>query len=121
MGLGALADIHATLVGLDPKAVGALKHLPGIRKALVVIAKGQDEMLDLLENGPTGGGASGEEQDQEDDDGEEDDEDSDLEDAVEGEGNEVEEEDHGQVDTAALVPEVWTRWQSRRGRGSPCP
>lgn len=110
--LQALADIHATLTGiraalagLDPKALSALKHLPGIRKALVVLAKGQEEMLDLLEGGAAPGGVAGEEPDDED----EDDPDgvdgpSELEEAVDA--DEVEEEDHGHGDGEALVPEV---------------
>jgi hypothetical protein len=109
----ALADIHATLKSierglgaLDPKAVAALKHLPGVRKALVVIAKGQEEMLDLLESGAAGGRSG---RDDDDDDGDrdgDDDEDagSELADAVDLDG--VEEEDHGNVAVATLIPEV---------------
>jgi hypothetical protein len=103
----ALADIHATLKGiqaalggLDPKALTALKHLPGIRKALVVIAKGQDEMLDLLESAAGGRESEDDDGTDQDEDGDGDgDDDTDLEDAME-----VEEEDHGNGD--ALVPEV---------------
>lgn len=106
--LQALADIHATLKGiqtaleaLDPKALAALKHLPGVRKALVHIAKGQEEMLDLLDSAP--GRVAGDDGD--DDDGEDVDGDaSELEDAVDAE--EVEEEDHGHGDSEALVPEI---------------
>lgn len=116
----ALADIHATLQGierglarLDPKALAALKHLPGIRKALIVIAKGQDEMLDAL---ASNGEATRGDQDADDDPGDDGDDDddgdpgSDLEDAVDGDADdesddeEIEEEDHGSGD--ALVPEV---------------
>lgn len=114
----ALADIHATLQGierglaaLDPKALGALRHLPGVRKALVVIARGQQEMLAVLEAGADAG-VRGEDRDDDDgdedpDDGDDDDsdgdddDDSDLEDAVE-----VEDEDHGNGDAAPVVPEV---------------
>jgi hypothetical protein len=101
---GCLRRIEAGLPGLDPKALGALRHLPGIRKALVVIAKGQEEMLDLLESGAGAGGdrTQGDEEPEDDDD--DDDEDSELADAVDG--DEVEEEDHGTGDGAALVPEV---------------
>jgi hypothetical protein len=57
-----LADVHAALVRiekglarLDPNAIAALQHLPGIRKALVVLARGQQEMLDVLDaQGGTG-------------------------------------------------------------------
>jgi hypothetical protein len=94
--LGALRRIEARLP--DPKALTALQHLPGIRKALVVIAKGQEEMLELLEAGG-GQGVAGE-RDEDDDDEEQ----SDLSDAVDL--DEVEEEDHGNGDGEALVPEV---------------
>ncbi|MDP2317159.1 MAG: hypothetical protein Q8P41_30000 [Pseudomonadota bacterium] len=112
----ALADIHATLkgierglAGLDPKALGALRHLPGVKKALVVIARGQQEMLDLLESGAGSGGVAGDDRDEDDDndDGageEDDDEDSELADAVDA--DEVEEEDHGNGDSVAVVTEV---------------
>ncbi|MDP2305100.1 MAG: hypothetical protein Q8P18_03655 [Pseudomonadota bacterium] len=98
----ALGDIYGCLrrieAGLpDPKTVRALLHLPGIRKALVVIAKGQEEMLELLEAG--GQSARGEPDEDEDDE-----ERSDLSDAVDL--DEVEEEDHGNGDGEALVPEV---------------
>lgn len=105
----ALADIHTTLqgiarglAGLDPKVLGALKHLPGVRKALVVIARGQQEMLDVLESGAVPGGVAGDRDDDEPDD--DDDDDSDLADAVDA--DEVEEEDHGGGDVESVVPEV---------------
>lgn len=113
----ALADIHATLKGietglarLDPRAIAALQHLPGVRKALVVIARGQQDMLDMLESQ---GGASvrGEEADNDDpddddtgdDDGDSDNEDdpSDLADAMD-----AEDEDHGHGDVEVVVPEI---------------
>ncbi|MFN7132385.1 MAG: hypothetical protein ACK4N5_09885, partial [Myxococcales bacterium] len=113
----ALADIHTTLkgierglAGLDPKVLGALKHLPGVKKALVVIARGQQEMLDLLEFGAAGGGVAGEDRDDPDDEGEDDeggdddDEDSEFADAVDA--DEIEEEDHGGGDAEVVVPEV---------------
>ncbi len=115
----ALADIHATLKGierglatLDPKALAALRHLPGVKKALVVIARGQQEMLDVLGAGAAPGGVAGEDRDDEDDDGperdddgpDEDDDDSELADAVDA--DEIEEEDHGHGEVEAVVPEV---------------
>jgi hypothetical protein len=98
---GCLRRIESALPALDPKALSALRHLPGIRKALVVIAKGQEEMLDLLESGAGAGGdrTQGNEQPDDDDD---DDEDSELADAVSADV--IEEEDHGTGD--ALIPEV---------------
>ena len=117
----ALADIHATLkgierglAGLDPKALASLKHLPGVKKALVVIARGQQEMLDLLESGAAGGGA-GEDRDEPGDDDDVDDEDSDLADAVDA--DEVEEEDHGNGDAEVVVPEVLPAGARRDGGG----
>lgn len=106
---GCLRRIEAGLPALDPKALGALRHLPGIRKALVVIAKGQEEMLDLLESGAGGGGqVRGDDDDEPGDDddgsGEDDDDESDLADAVDA--DEIEEEDHGSGVSNALVPEV---------------
>jgi hypothetical protein len=104
---GCLRRIESALPALDPKALGALRHLPGIRKALVVIAKGQEEMLELLESGAAGGGRSGGDDDDDDDDRDgDDDEDagSELADAVGLDG--VEEEDHGNGAVAALIPEV---------------
>lgn len=114
----ALADIHITLRGieaglgrLDPKALAALRHLPGVRRALVVIAKGQQAMLHLMENGGGAGVAGADNDDDDDDDreddddsdGEEDDDDSELADAVDAE--EIEEEDHGNGDAPALIPD----------------
>ncbi len=98
---GCLRRIEAGLAALDSKALGALRHLPGIRKALVVIAKGQEEMLDLLESGAAGGGGDT----VQGDDDPEDDEDSELADAVDAD-EVVEEEDHGTGEGDALVPEV---------------
>ena len=120
----ALGDIHDTLKGierglatLDPKALAALKHLPGVKRALVVIARGQQEMLEVLEANGAGTGISGEDDDDgdgdkddaddddadgEDSDGDDDD-DSELADAVDA--DEIEEEDHGNGD-APIVPEV---------------
>ena len=95
---GCLRRIEAGLPALDAKALGDLRHLPGIRKALVVIAKGQEEMLDLMESGPNGGDRVNGDEHPDDDD-----EDSELADAVDAD-EVVEEEDHGTGD--ALIPEV---------------
>ncbi len=99
---GCLRRIEAGLPALDPKALGALRHLPGIRKALVVIAKGQEEMLDLLESGAGSGGDAT--RGDRDDDGD-DDEDGELADAVDAD-EVIENEDHGVSGGGALVPEV---------------
>ncbi len=77
-------------------AASAIESLPGIRKALVVIANGYDEVLDLMESGPSGSTAvQGNEKPDED-------EDSELADAVSADASE--EKDHGSGD--ALIPEV---------------
>ena len=121
----ALADVHLTLEGierglarLDPKALAALKHLPGVKRALVVIARGQQDVLAVLEsNAPNGVSGDDDEDDDDrdsdddedggdsdgDDDADDDDDDSDLADAVDADG--IEEEDHGNGD-APIVPEV---------------
>ena len=96
---GCLRRIEAGLPALDSKALGALRHLPGIRKALVVIAKGQEEMLDLLESGAGPGSDAAVKGDGDDD------EDSELADAVDAD-EVIEEEDHGTGDGVALIPEV---------------
>jgi hypothetical protein len=124
----ALGDIHTTLKGietglarLDPKAIASLQHLPGVRKALVVIARGQQEMLDMLES-QGGGSVRGEAGDNDDADDDADDDDdpgegdddsdgtSDLADAMDAEN-----EDHGQGDVEVLVPEI----VERGSRGGP--
>jgi hypothetical protein len=120
----ALADIHTTLKGietglarLDPKAIAALQHLPGVRKALVVIARGQQELLEMLESqgggSVRGGAADNDDADDDDDAGDEDDDSdgaSDLADAMDAEN-----EDHGQGDVEVLVPEI----VERGSRGGP--
>lgn len=69
-----LADVHAALlriekglVRLDPNAIAALQHLPSIRKALVVLARGQQEMLDVLD-AQSGASLRGDEDNEDDDD-----------------------------------------------------
>jgi hypothetical protein len=57
----ALGDVHAALLriegllrGVAPADLAMLRHLPGIRKALVVLAKGQEEMLEFMDAGSAG-------------------------------------------------------------------
>jgi hypothetical protein len=136
----ALGDIHEALKGvesglanLDPKALRALRYLPAVKKALVVIARGQHEMLDLLaEANPTGVAGDDTDPDEGDDDGDDDDgdgdndddgddngdddsgdEDSELADAVDA----VEVEDHGHGDDVESVEpdEIIPRGGRRRG------
>jgi hypothetical protein len=113
----ALADVHLSLelierrlAALDPKAIRALRHLPGVKKALVVIARGQQDMLDVLESGAAVATA-GEDDEPEGDD----DEGSDLADAVDADA--VEDEDHGGGDVEAVVPEVLPAGARRPGEG----
>ena len=75
----ALGDVHAALLriegllrGAAPADLAMLRHLPGIRKALVVLAKGQEEMLELMDAG--GAGVRGEEDAEEEPDEDEGDE-----------------------------------------------
>ncbi len=89
-----LADVHAALVRiekglarLDPNAIAALQHLPGIRKALVVLARGQQEMLDVLD-AQGGAGVRGEDDEEADEDSDSDDLDAD-EDTLDDAGDEV--------------------------------
>ncbi len=99
-----LARIDRRLGGLDAGSLAGLKHLPTIRKALVSIAKGQEDMIDLMETGPSAGVVGDSEDDDDDDRTPDDDEPSELADAVDADS--IEEEDHGHGDGAALVPEV---------------
>ena len=120
----ALANLYATLQGierglaaLDPKSLAALKHLPGVRKALVVIARGQQEMLDLMESGPAAGGVAGDDDDGDEpaeDDDADGDEPSELADAADY--DDAEEEDHGHGDEPdVVVPEVLPAGARRDG------
>lgn len=116
--LQALGDLHTSLksierglTALDPKAIRALKHLPAVRKALVVIAHGQRDMLDLLESN-AGTGLDGDndergdddEPDDDDQDGDDGDDDSDLADAIDD--DESEDENHGPGDIETVVPDA---------------
>ena len=97
--------------------ISGLKHLPAVRKALVTIARGQQDMLDLMESGAgtkvgDDGEPDGEDVDDDDEDGQDDDVDDDddddepseLAEAVDAEF--VEEEDHGHGDVETVIPEV---------------
>lgn len=97
---GCLRRIEAGLPALDTGALGALRHLPGIRKALVVIAKGQEELLDVLESGGGAGGSAGDESDDAEDD------ESELAEAIDGDDLEEDEEHFPDDDARAIDPEV---------------
>ena len=106
--------------------ISGLKHLPAVRKALVTIARGQQDMLDLMESGSgakVGDDAEPDGDDVDDDDDEEgqdddvddDDEPSELADAVDAEF--VEEEDHGHGDAETVIPEVLPAGARREASG----
>ncbi len=109
----ALGDIHAVLrridarlAGLGPEALAGLKDLPTMKKALVRIARGQNELLRIVAQGGLAEAVNGDNDDEDDDDDSDDDEDgNDLE--GEEEAEEIEEEDHGNGDAVeTVVPEV---------------
>ena len=92
----ALRRIDARLAGLGPEALAGIKDLPTMKKALVSIARGQNEMLRIVAQGGLSDAVNG------------DDDDDDSDDIVGEEDAEViEDEDHGNGDAAvAMVPEV---------------
>ena len=94
----ALRRIDARLAGLGPEALAGIKDLPTMKKALVSIARGQNEMLRIVAQGGLSDAVNGDNDDDDDDgddlDGEED-------------AEVIEDEDHGNDDEAeAVVPEV---------------
>jgi hypothetical protein len=108
-----LGDIHAVLrridarlAGLGPEALVGMKDLPTMKKALVSIARGQNEMLRIVAQGGLSDAVNGDnDDDDDDDDGGEDDDDGDDLDGEE-DAEVIEDEDHGNGDTEAVVPEV---------------
>ena len=107
-----LGDIHAVLrridarlAGLGPEALAGIKDQPTMKKALVSIARGQNEMLRIVAQGGLSDAVNGDNDDDDDDDGEDDDDGDDLD--GEEEAEVIEDEDHGNGDTAeVVVPEV---------------
>ena len=98
----ALRRIDARLAGLGPEALAGIKDLPTMKKALVSIARGQNEMLRIVAQGGLSDAVNG---DDDDDDSEEDDDGDDLD--GEEDAEVIEDEDHGNGDAAeAVVPEV---------------
>ena len=109
-----LGDIHAVLrridarlAGLGPEALAGMKGLPTMKKALVSIARGQNEMLRIVAQGGLSDAVNGDNDDNDDDDDDDDDASGDDDD-LDGEEDAVviEDEDHGNGDTEAVVPEV---------------
>lgn len=108
-----LGDIHAVLrridarlAGLGPEALAGIKELPTMKKALVSIARGQNEMLRIVAQGGLADAVNGGNDDDDDDDGGEDDDDDGDDNDAEEDAEVVEDEDHGNGDTEAVVPEV---------------
>lgn len=102
----ALRRIDARLAGLGPEALAGMKDLPTMKKALVGIARGQNEMLRIVAQGGLSDAVNGDNDDEDDDgDGAEDDDDGDGLDGEE-DAEVIEDEDHGNGDTKAVVPEV---------------
>lgn len=117
----ALGDIHAVLrridarlAGLDPEALAGLKGLPTMKKALVSIARGQNQLLRIVADGGLADAVRGDNDEDDDDAGDDDDDDSgdddgDDDDDLDGEEDAVvvEDEDHGTGDAIeTVVPEV---------------
>ena len=108
-----LGDIHAVLrridarlAGLGPESLAGMKDLPTMKKALVSIARGQNQMLRIVAQGGLSDAVTGDNDDDEDDDDSEEDDDGDDLDGEE-DAEVIEDEDHGNGDTAeVVVPEV---------------
>ena len=107
-----LGDIHAVLrridarlAGLGPEALAGIKDLPTMKKALVSIARGQNEMLRIVAQGGLSDAVNGDNDDDDDDDDDDDGGGDDLD--GEEDAEVIEDEDHGNGDTAeVVVPEV---------------
>jgi hypothetical protein len=79
-----LGDIHAVLrridarlAGLGPESLAGMKDLPTMKKALVSIARGQNQMLRIVAQGGLSDAVNGDNDDDEDDDDSEEDDDGD--------------------------------------------
>ena len=105
---GVLRRIELRLALLEPDALAG--NVETIKKAAVVVARGQSKLAKALSEGGLAGAMRGEDDADADDDGSEeeadadDDGDVDDDDAVDAEF--VEEEDHGNGDVEVVVPEV---------------
>ena len=107
-GFGVLRRIELRLALLEPDALAG--NVETIKKAAVVVARGQSKLAKALAEGGLAGAMRGDDDDDADDDGGEEEVDADDEgdvdddDAVDAEF--VEEEDHGNGDVEVVVPEV---------------
>ncbi len=88
-----LRRIDAHLAGLDADSLAGLKVLPVCKKALVSIARGQNQLLRMVADGGLSAAVKG---DDDDDDDDMDEEDSEV----------IEDEDHGGGTSDAIVPDL---------------
>lgn len=107
----ALGDVHlvlrridARLAGLDPDAIAGLRELPTCKKALVSIARGQNQLLKMVAQGGLAEAVQGDD----DDDGEDGDGDADEDDAIDDDEDAelAETEDHGTGSGDAVAPDL---------------
>jgi hypothetical protein len=101
---GVLRRIELRLAALEPDALAG--NVETIKKAAVVVARGQSKLVKVLADGGLAGAVRGDDDDDDDREEEEDldDDDADDDDAVDADF--VEEEDHGNGDVEVVVPEV---------------
>lgn len=104
----ALGDVHlilrridARLAGLGPDAAANLKELPTCKRALVSIARGQNQLLKMVAQGGLAEAVQGDDDDDGDGDSDDDDPIDDDEDA-----ELVETEDHGTGSGEAVTPDL---------------
>lgn len=101
---GVLRRIELRLAALEPDVLAG--NVETIKKAAIVVARGQSRLVKVLAEGGLAGAMRGE-GDEDDDDGDEEidgDDDADDDDAVDADF--VEEEEHGNGDVEVVVPEV---------------
>lgn len=91
-----LRRIDAHLAGLDADSLAGLKVLPVCKKALVSIARGQNQLLRMVADGGLSTAVKADDDDDDDDDDMDGEEDADV----------VEDEDHGSGATDAIVPDL---------------
>ncbi len=87
-----LRRIDAHLAGLDGDSLAGLKVLPVCKKALVSIARGQNQLLRMVADGGLAAAVKSDDDDDDDDD-------------MDGE-DVVEDEDHGGGTSEAIVPDL---------------
>lgn len=102
---GVLRRIELRLALLEPDALA--RNVETIKKAAVVVARGQSKLAKALAEGGLAGAMRGDDDDDDaDDDGGEEEVDADVDDDDAVDAEFVEEEDHGNGDVEVVVPEV---------------